>query len=98
MELLFVAIGGFLLGLIARYAIRGRETHGVLLLPLFGAAVASGAWVALTWSGLAWDGGIIWWVTFALTAAASVAAALYLGPARRRQDAVRLEELSRPRP
>lgn len=97
MELLFVALGGLLLGLIARYALRGRETHGVLLVPMLGAAVASGTWAALTWAGLQWDAGIIWWITFAAAAAASVAAALYLGPARRRQDAARLAELSRPR-
>ncbi|MCU1437090.1 MAG: hypothetical protein JWP66_177 [Naasia sp.] len=97
MELLFIALGGLLLGLAARYALPRRNTHGVALLPIFGAVFASVVWVALTWAGLAWDAGFIWWVTLGVTAAASALAAWRLGVVRERRDAARLADLSRPR-
>jgi ABC-type branched-subunit amino acid transport system permease subunit len=67
-ELLFVALAGAIIGIAARYALRHRETHGVMLIPAIGVAVASVVWVALTWLGMKWDGGWIWVITFAATA------------------------------
>lgn len=78
MELLFIALGGAVLGIAARYALPGRLTHGAVLVPAIGTMVASVVWVALTWLGLAWDGGWIWGVTLGVTALASVAADLAL--------------------
>ena len=93
MELLFVCLGGAILGFIARYSLPRRSTSGVLLIPAIGAAVSAVVWVALTWAGLAWDGGWIWWITFAVTAAVCAAAALLVGRARERHDDARLAEL-----
>ena len=86
MELLFAALGGALLGLAARYLLPGREGHGSVLVPAIGTAVASVAWVLLTWLGLAWNGGWIWWVSLGAAAVASVAADLVLTRTRTASD------------
>ncbi|TDW30919.1 hypothetical protein [Cryobacterium psychrophilum] len=85
MELLFVSLGGTLLGLAARYLLPGRSTQGSVLVPALGTVVAAAAWVALTWLGWKWDAGAIWWVSFVASAVASAAIALLL--ARRRNQA-----------
>jgi hypothetical protein len=43
MELLFVTLGGVILGLIARYVLPHRHVHGVVLIPAIGAAAAASA-------------------------------------------------------
>jgi hypothetical protein len=96
MELLFVALGGAILGLAARYLLPRRHTHGVVLVPAVGTAVAAVVWVALTWLGWAWDGGWIWVVSLAASALASVAASWFVGRARERSDAELFERLARP--
>jgi quaternary ammonium compound-resistance protein SugE len=93
-ELLFVAIGGALLGLLARYTTPRRLTTGVVLVPAIGAAAAGVVWVVLTWIGLEWDAGVIWWLTFASAAGTVYAVALLLGRARERGDQTRLSDLS----
>ena len=95
MELLFVALGGAILGLAARYALPGRLTHGAVLVPAIGTMVASVVWVALTWFGMPWDGGWIWWVTLGVTALASVAADLALVRTRTAGDEQMLHTLMR---
>ena len=97
MELFFVVLGGLILGFLARYTLPRRSTHGVLLVPAIGAAFSAVLWVTLTWGGLAWDAGVIWWVTLGATAVVCAASALLLGRARERHDAERLAALSRAR-
>jgi quaternary ammonium compound-resistance protein SugE len=97
MELLFVVLGGIILGLIARYSAPRRHTNGVLLIPALGAAVSALVWVALTWAGLKWDGGIIWWITLVVTALVCGAAAVTIGRSRERADAARMSALVNPR-
>ncbi|TFD26883.1 hypothetical protein [Cryobacterium cryoconiti] len=95
MELLFIALGGAVLGLAARYSLPGRQTHGAILMPAIGTMVASVVWVTLTWFGLAWNDGWIWWVTLGATALVSVAADLYLGRTRAAGDERMLHVLMR---
>jgi hypothetical protein len=95
MELLFVALGGALLGLAARYALPRRLTHGSVLVPAVGTGVASLVWVVLTWFGWAWDGGWIWWVSFVAAAAASVAVDVVLGRRREAADLRMLHSISK---
>ncbi len=97
MELLFVTLGGLILGFLARYTLPHRSTNGVLLVPALGAAFSAALWVALTWAGLKWDAGLIWWITLVATAAVCAVAAVLLGRVRQRQDADRLATLTRAR-
>jgi quaternary ammonium compound-resistance protein SugE len=86
-ELLFVALFGALLGLVARYALPHRATHGVLLVPAVGTAAAMAAWVALTWAGLRWDQGVIWITTLGIAALVAVGVDLAVGRRRAAADA-----------
>jgi hypothetical protein len=95
MELLFVTIGGALLGLAARYLIPRRTTHGVTVVPAVGAGAAAVAWVALTWLGLAWDGGWIWAISLVVAGLAAAAVAMVLGPRRERDDAETFARLAK---
>jgi hypothetical protein len=96
MELLFVVLGGAILGLAARYSLPRRHTYGSALIPAIGAGVAAVVWVALTWLGWPWDGAWIWVVSLAVAGVASAASAFLIGPRRERHDAVLFERLARP--
>lgn len=96
MELLFVVLGGAILGLAARYSLPRRHTYGSALVPAIGAGVAAVVWVALTWLGWAWDGGWIWVVSLVASALVAAATAYFIGPRRERADAVLFERLARP--
>lgn len=96
MELLFVTLGGAILGLAARYALPRRQTYGTVVIPAVGAGVAAVVWVGLTWLGWAWDGGWIWVVSLVVAALASAATALVIGPRRERADAALFERLASP--
>jgi len=95
MELLFITLGGAIIGLIARYALPYRHAHGSVLVPAFGAGFAAALWVALTWAGLKWNGGWIWWITLIATAVVTVGIDLLLGAVRTRGDERRLHRLTR---
>ena len=95
MELLFVTLGGAILGLAARYALPRRHTHGVVLVPAIGAAAAAVVWVALTWLGFAWDGGWIWVISLVASGVAAAGVALLIGPRRERSDAETFERLAK---
>jgi hypothetical protein len=95
MELLFIVLGGAIIGLIARYTIPERHRHGAVLVPALGAAVAAVVWEGLTWAGWKWDGGWIWWATLIVTAVVAFGAAIALGLTRRRSDAHLLATLSK---
>lgn len=90
MELFFVALGGAILGLAARYSLPHRTTQGWALLPAAGTAVASVLWVVLTWVGLKWDEGWIWWISLGLTAVAVVVLDIVLSRRRLRADQLML--------
>lgn len=93
MELLFVALGGAILGLAARYLLPGRGVHGSALVPAIGTATAAVVWVGLTWLGWKWDGGWIWWVALGSSAVVSVAADVVLSRKRAESDRRMLHSL-----
>ncbi|WP_378146959.1 hypothetical protein ACFJGV_03825 [Cnuibacter sp. UC19_7] len=93
MELLFVTLGGVILGIIARYALPGRGTHGVILVPAVGALASAVLWVALTWLGWPWDGGWIWAVTLVAAGLIVAVVDLVLGRVREEADRRRLADL-----
>ncbi|MFM9920142.1 hypothetical protein [Lacisediminihabitans sp. H27-G8] len=95
MELLFVTLGGAILGLAARYGVPKRDTHGALLVPAIGAIVAAVVWAALTWVGWKFDGGWIWVVSLVAAGVVAILASVFLGRQRTAQDAELLSTLSR---
>lgn len=95
MELLFIALGGAIIGLAARYFLPHRHTHGAVLMPALGVMVACVLWVALTWAGLKWNGGWIWWITLVGTAVVVAAADLVIGRVRTSRDDHLLAELTK---
>ncbi len=96
MELLFVVLGGAILGLASRYVLPRRYTYGTVLVPAIGAGVAAVVWVALTWLGWPWDGGWIWVVSLVAAGVVSAASAFLIGPRRERHDAALFERLTQP--
>lgn len=93
MELLFVALGGTVLGLAARYLLPGRSTQGSVLIPAIGTAVASLVWVVLTWLGWAYDGGWIWAVSLIVAGLASVVSDIVITRSRSVADQRMLDRL-----
>jgi hypothetical protein len=95
MELLFITLGGAVLGLGFRYAFPGRHSYGVLLLPALGASIAAAVWAALTWAGWKYDGGWIWAVTLVVAGASVIVSAIVIGRLRTASDERMLQSLSR---
>jgi len=85
-ELLFIVLGGAILGFIAHYALPDPDTRGVLVAPAAGAVVAAVVWEALTWAGWPADGGWIWVVGLVAAAVAAVGVCRGAAPRRRRHD------------
>lgn len=96
MELLFVTVIGAALALGARYAVPGRETHGLLLIPAIGAAATAVTWVLLLWLGFTFDGGWIWVFSLVIGPGVALAFALLLPPRRRAADDELLARLMTP--
>jgi hypothetical protein len=95
MELLFVTLISFFIGLGARYALPGRDTYGVVLIPSISAIVTAVVWVGLTWLGWKFDGGWIWVVSLGAGVVVSLIAALTVPRVRRSHDETLLQQLSR---
>ena len=95
MELLFVTLISFCIGLGVRYALPGRDTYGVVLLPAIAATITAVVWVGLTWLGWKFDGGWIWVVSLAAGAVVSLVLALTVPRQRRGNDEEMLQQLSR---
>ncbi|MDO9591359.1 MAG: hypothetical protein Q7J04_09475 [Microcella sp.] len=96
MELLFVTVIGAALSLGARYLVPGRETHGLLLVPMVGAAATAAVWSICVWLGLTFDGGFIWVIALVLGPLVALALALVLPKRREAADAALLERLMKP--
>jgi hypothetical protein len=94
-ELLFVTLIAFCIGLGVRYVLPGRQTYGVALLPAIAATVTAIVWVGLTWLGWKFDGGWIWVVSLAAGSVVSLVLALVVPRLRRGSDESMLQQLSR---
>ncbi|MBD8703084.1 hypothetical protein [Frigoribacterium sp. CFBP 13712] len=86
MELLFVVLGGVIVGLLAHFVLPGRDTRGVALAPAVGAAVAAVVWEGLTWLGWSADGGWIWVVSLVAPAVVSAVVCRVTTRSRRAHD------------
>ena len=95
MELLFVVLGGAVLGFVFHYALPDADTRGVLLAPASGAVVAAIVWEALTWAGWPADGGWIWVVGLVLPAVVAVLVCRVAAVRRRARDSEHFTRLVR---
>jgi hypothetical protein len=93
-ELFFVILLAASIGLALRYITRGRDTHGLLLLPSISAAVSAIVWVGLLWLGWKFGGGWIWAVSLTAGGLAALIVGLVLPPNRRVADRALLTKLS----
>jgi uncharacterized membrane protein YeaQ/YmgE (transglycosylase-associated protein family) len=93
MELLFVILGGAILGIIAQYVLPSRESRGTLLLPALGAGVAAIVWASLTWMGLKFDGGWIWVISLVASGGIAVLVGIVASRRRRESDVATLVRL-----
>lgn len=96
MELLFATVFGAAFALGVRYLVPGREQHGLLLVPLVGAAATAAVWVVCLWLGLTFDGGWIWVISLVVGPLVALAVALLLPKRRIAADAALLEQLMKP--
>ncbi|MBK5237765.1 MAG: hypothetical protein JJE28_01490 [Actinomycetales bacterium] len=95
MELLFVALGGATIGLIAHYALSGQVRRGIIALPAFATALISVLWEGLTWAGLAYGDFLIWGLSFAVTAIVVFGLGVVLGRRRTNADDAFFSHLSK---
>ena len=95
MELLFVALGGAIIGLIAHYALSGHVRRGVVLLPALATALISVLWEGLTWAGLAYGDFLIWGIAFGITIIVTFGAGVILGRRRTVSDDEFFSKLSK---
>jgi hypothetical protein len=95
MELLFVVLGGVLIGGGLRYLFPHRHSYGVLLLPAVGGAVTAAVWAGLTWLGWRFDGGWIWVVSLVVPAIVCILVATVLARYRVTADDRMLQSLSK---
>jgi hypothetical protein len=93
MELLFVTVIGAAFALGVRYLVPGRQTHGLLLVPMIGAAATAAVWAICVWLGLTFDGGWIWVISLVLGPLTALAVALVLPKRRATADDELLERL-----
>ncbi len=96
MELVLVVTFAGLLGAALRYALPGRDRHGLGLLPSIAVVIGSLVWSLSVWVGL--DPASVWpWLTSLGLAVAGVIAIGLLLPTRRdAADEALFDELTRP--
>lgn len=86
MELLYVALGGLVIGMAIGYWFPGKDLRGILLVPGFAVSLIAVLWESLTWLGLPYDGFLIWGMSFGITIAATLGLAITLNDFRADAD------------
>lgn len=95
MEILFAIVIGAGMGVVLRFIVPGRQSHGLLLVPLIGAIVTAAVWAPLVWLGFTFDGTWIWVISLVAGGLASLLTALLAPVIRRNEDQARFERLRR---
>jgi hypothetical protein len=95
-ELLFIVLGGAILGFVLHFALPDADTRGVLLAPASGAVVAAVVWEVLTWAGWPADGGWIWVAGLVLSGVVALIACRVAAVRRRARDTQQFARLVRP--
>ncbi|KQO62906.1 hypothetical protein [Curtobacterium sp. Leaf261] len=86
MELLFVVLGGIVVGAIAHVVMPWRAVRGTLVGPALGGIAAAVLWEALTWAGWGYGDTWIWIVALVGAAVVAVVVEWITGPRRVRAD------------
>ena len=86
MDILLAFLAGTAFGLIAHYALPGRDLRGVALAPVLGALVGGAVWMALTWAGLTTLDVWLWVASFAAPVVVVFPAVAILTRMRRAHD------------
>jgi len=94
MELFIVVVIGIGIGLVVRYVLPNRDTHGALLLPAISGAATSIVWVSLLWLGQRSEGGWIWVASLVAAFISAVVAGRLLPRRRAEADDVLFAQLS----
>ncbi len=87
MDILLAFIFGTALGLIAHYALPGRDLRGEALVPVAGALTGGLVWLALTWAGMTTADPWIWLASIVVPAVVVFAGTALLTRIRRARDA-----------
>jgi hypothetical protein len=95
MEMLFVVLGGVLLGIGVYFLLPGKDKFGVTVPPAVAGAATAMVWAGLTWAGWKFDGGWIWIVALAAGVAASGLTGFVLARLRSAADERMFERLSK---
>ncbi|WP_322411926.1 hypothetical protein [Microbacterium invictum] len=82
MQILLAFIAGAAIGLAVHFLSKGRESRGVVLIPLIGAAASGIVWCALTWAGVGIDSPWIWLSAIVAPAVVTVPVVAFLTRAR----------------
>ncbi len=91
MELLFVALGGLIIGLVVRYSLPGRNMTGAVVIPGLATAGAAVIWEILTWLRMPYNSPWIWVITFGLVAIKSIVVDVWLVRRRKKHDEAAFE-------
>lgn len=86
MDIVLAFLIGTAFGLIAHYALPGRELRGVAFAPILGALVGGAVWMALTWAGLTTLDAWLWVASIAAPAVVVFPATAILTRMRRAHD------------
>lgn len=87
MQIVLALLFGAVVGLLVHGTLPARDTRGVALAPMVGAAVGGLVWMALTWQGLKVSNGWLWIASLAVPLVVVYAFVPVLSRVRRRHDA-----------
>jgi hypothetical protein len=95
MELVLVVTFAGLMGLAARYAVPGRQWHGMALMPSLGVIIGSLSWAVAIWVGLDARSVWAWVVALGLTAIGVVIGAIMIPRRREARDTALWTQLTK---
>ena len=95
MEMMFAVLFGGAISVFVRYVLPGSTYYGSAVLGALGSAVSAVVWAALTWAGLAFDGGWIWVAAILAGPLAALAFALLVPGRRAAADEALFQQLTR---
>lgn len=87
MQILLGLIVGAVVGIALHFVLPQRDTRGVAVGPMIGAAAAAVVWTALTWAGFATDNPWLWLSAIIVPAVVTAPVLWWISASRVRSDA-----------